>query len=327
MDLSETSIELVEDQLESLKQLQSLIGNTKLHRLNFECANLYVKLEHQNFFGSIKDRAAFYIIKEAIEGNLIKKHTSIIESTSGNFGISLANICKALHLNFIPVVDPNISKEKESQLKLLCSNIIKVDEVDETGGYLLNRIRRVKKYLEESKNAFNPNQYENPNNYMAYYHSLGEEICSSFSKLDYAFVSVSTGGTITGLSMRLKQKFKNIKIVGVDVEGSMIFSNKMKTRKISGIGASQRSKFFDKSLIDEHIILSQADIIKGCNELLLNHNLFLGASSGAAYFAAISYLRKIKKNNTNAVFIAPDSGHSYIASIYNDDWIAKNINI
>lgn len=327
MILLEENTELAEEQLQSLKRLERLIGNTKLHKLNSVPANLHVKLEHQNGFGSIKDRAAFYIIKSAIEKKIIKSDTSIIESTSGNFGISLANICKALQLNFIPVIDPNISREKETQLKLLCSSMIKVEEVDETGGYLLNRIKTVKKYIEENTNVFNPNQYENPNNYMAYYHTLGEEICTKFSKLDYAFISVSTGGTITGLSIKLKQKFKDITIVGVDVEGSMIFSNKIKTRRISGIGASQRSAFFDKSLIDDYVILSQHDIIKGCNELLLKHNLFLGASSGAAYYAAVSYLEKVRKHKANAVFIAPDAGHSYLASIYNSDWVAKNIAI
>lgn len=325
MILSGTNTELISDQLNALKQLELLIGNTKLHKLNFTSANLYVKMEWQNAFGSIKDRAALYIIKKAIEENLINEDTSVIESTSGNFGISLANICKALKLNFIPVIDPNISAEKEAQLKLLCSDIIKVKEMDETGGYLLNRIKTVKKIIAENENTFNPNQYENPNNYMAYYHTLGEEICSNFEKLDYAFISVSTGGTITGLSLKLKQKFKNIVIVGVDVEGSMIFANEKKVRKISGIGASQRSAFFDKSLIDESIILSQSNIIKGCNELLCRHNLFLGASSGAVYFAAANFLENLSKNNINAIFIAPDAGHSYLASIYNNEWITKNI--
>ena len=311
-------------QLISLKQLESSIGNTKLHKLNYSFGNLYAKLECQNIFGSVKDRAAFYIIKKAIEEGLIRDDSTVIESTSGNFGVSLANICNTIGLKFIPVIDPNITREKEAHLQLLCKDIIKVAERDETGGYLLNRIKAVEKYVSEHHNVFNPNQYENTNNYWAYYYSLGEEICNSFSKLDYAFVSVSTGGTITGLSMRLKEKFKDIVIIAVDVMGSMIFSNEPKVRKITGMGASKRSVLFNNARIDDFIVLSESEIIKGCNELLLNHNLFLGASSGAAYFAAKKTLEKLNKQDINAIFISPDAGYSYLDSIFNNEWVTKN---
>ena len=312
------------NQLIALKQLESSIGNTKLHKLNFSFGNLYTKLESQNIFGSIKDRAAYYIIKKAIDDNLIGKDSTIIESTSGNFGVSLANISNALGINFIPVIDPNISKEKEAHLKLLCPKLIKVTERDETGGYLLNRIKAVEKYVSEYPNVFNPNQYENSNNYLAYYHSLGEEICNSFSRLDYAFISVSTGGTITGVSMRLKEKFKDIVIIAVDVKGSMIFCNEPKIRKITGMGASKRSVLFNNAMIDDYVILPEPDIVKGCHDLLLRHNLFLGASSGAAFFAAKTILGKLNKPNVNAVFISPDAGYAYLDSIFNNEWLTKN---
>lgn len=327
MELVKNKTGLSEAQVASLKRLKASIGNTKLHKVNCDFGNLYAKLEYQNIFGSVKDRAAYYIMKIGIEQNLIRGYTTIIESTSGNFGISLANICNALNLKFIPVIDPNISKEKETQLKLMCSEIIKVTERDETGGYLLNRIKTIQQYMQENKNAFNPNQYENSNNYLSYYHTLGEELCNSFTKLDYAFITVSTGGTITGVSKRLKERFKDVKIIGVDVEGSMIFDNVPKIRKITGIGASKRCIHFDNAFIDDYVILSELDIIKGANELLLNHNLFLGASSGAAYVAAKKTLKKYNNNNLNAVFICPDAGYAYLESIFNNEWVTKNITI
>ena len=327
MELVKHENELSEKQIAALKRLKASIGNTKLHKVNSDYGNLYAKLEYQNIFGSVKDRAAYYIIRMGIEQNLISGNTTIIESTSGNFGISLSNICNALNLKFIPVIDPNISKEKETQLKLFCSDIIKVTERDETGGYLLNRIKTIQKYINENKNVFNPNQYENSNNYLSYYHTLGEEICNSFSRLDFAFISVSTGGTITGVSRRLKERFKDIKIIGVDVEGSMIFNNVPKVRTITGIGASKRCIHFNHAIIDDYVVLSQSDIVKGANELLLKHNLFLGASSGAAYVAAEQILKKENNKNLNAVFICPDGGYAYLESIFNKEWVTKNIEL
>lgn len=311
--------------IKSIVEIEALMGPTKLHQLNYDFGNLYTKLEYQNIFGSIKDRPAYYILKKAIENELINDDTTIIESSSGNFAIALSSICKVLGLKFIAVIDPNISKEKEKLLILNGSDFIRVTERDETGGYLLNRIKKVKEFVASNINSYTPNQYENPDNYLAYYYTLGEEICNSFSRLDYAFISVSTGGTITGLSRRLKEKFKDIIIIGVDVEGSFVFNNEPAIRQLSGIGASKRTVLFNDALIDDHIILSQSEIIQGCNQLKSEHNLFLGASSGAAYAASDKILKKINKKSINALFISPDSGHSYLDTIYDQSWVLNNI--
>lgn len=311
--------------LSKVNKIEAMTGNTELRKLDFPFGNLYTKLEYQNLFGSIKDRAACYILKKAIEENLIVDGTGVIESTSGNFGIGLSGICTELNIPFIPVIDPNICVRKEEILRRNCKDIIKVTERDETGGFLLKRIEIVKNFLKKNPNYYHPNQYENPNNYMAYYHTLGEEICKSYSRLDYAFISVSTGGTITGLSQKLKEHFKNIIIIGVDVEGSLIFDKKPQIRKITGIGAGFRSILFDKALIDDVIILSQSEIINGCYSLQKEHNLFLGASSGAAYVGAYNTLKKLNQKNINALFISPDSGKAYQDSVYNEKWVNENI--
>ena len=306
-------------------QLEPLIGNTRLHRLNYTYGNLFTKLECQNFFGSIKDRPAFHILKTAIEEHLIDENTTVIESTSGNFGIALASICHALDIRFVPVIDPNISSEKECMLRLNGCEIIKVMEKDVTGGYLLNRIKAVKDFISINENAYTTDQYGNPNNYLSYYYGLGEEIVQHFSDLDYVFISVSTGGTITGTSMRLKEHFRNIKVIAVDVEGSVIFSDRPAARKVSGMGASIRTAFFDQAIIDDYIILTQAEIVRGCHELYNDHRLFMGASSGAAYAAANRVLKKLNRQHINALFISPDAGHSYIDTIYNKTWVTENI--
>jgi N-(2-amino-2-carboxyethyl)-L-glutamate synthase len=309
----------------ALEPIEKRIGNTSLSKLNFSAANLYTKLEYENCFGSIKDRPALYILKNALLSGLINEESVVIESTSGNFGLALAGICRAIGIKFIPVIDPNISAQKERLLRWLSHDVIKVTQRDETGGYLLNRIKVVKEFLEQNANAYNPNQYENPNNYLSYYYSLGEEICDNFDKLDFAFISVSSCGTIIGLSQKLKEKFPQVKIIGVDVEGSMIFSNKPKNRKLSGLGASKQSPLIHNAMIDDAVILSEREIIEGCHELLGQHCLLAGASSGAAYAAAKRVLAKAATPGANAVFITPDSGNAYLDTVFNDEWIKQNI--
>jgi cysteine synthase A len=308
----------------SFDLIGGLIGNTDLCKLDFFC-RLYAKLEFQNLFGSIKDRPAYYILKKAIDNETINKDTIVIESTSGNFGIALAGICRSLGIRFIPVIDPNISRQKEQLLRLTSYRVIKVTEKDDTGGYLLTRIKTVKDFLSKNPNCFSPNQYENPDNYLAYYHTLGGEICSSFQRLDYVFISVSSCGTIIGLSRRLKEKFPAVKVIAVDVEGSLIFQDAPKPRVIPGMGAAMRSPLLDLAYIDKVSILSQEEIVGGCRELLEKHQLFTGPSSGAAYIAARRMLEEEADKNTVALFISPDHGLSYLDNIYSFEWQQRNI--
>jgi len=307
-----------------IKQIANWIGNTPLYKLKFEHCNLYTKLEYYNAFGSIKDRPALYILSKALKDNLIDRDTTVIESTSGNFGIALAGICKFLGIKFIPVIDPAISGQKENILRLISYDVIKVGKRDDTGGFLLTRIAAVNNFLRNNPRSYNANQYQNPNNYLSYYYTLGQEICDHFSRLDYAFICVSSGGTIIGLSQRLKERFPYIKIIAVDIEGSLIFSEKPCIRKISGLGSSMRSSLMESAIIDEVIILSHEQIIQGAYELLHEHSLFLGASSGAAYMAANLFLKKTPGRNKNAIFISPDNGSSYLDTIYSKGWLSGN---
>lgn len=301
---------------QKIDKLSKFVGNTSVYKLDFDSCNLYAKLEYNNFMGSIKDRPALYAFKEAIKNGQIDENTTIVESSSGNFAMGLAGVCKCLGLKFIAVVDPNITWEKEKHLTFLAHKIVKVQEMDTTGGYLLTRIQTVKKLIEENDNYFSINQYSNPNNYMSYYHTMGEEIINKFSRLDYLFVAVSTGGTVTGLSLKLKEKFPNLKVIAVDIEGSLAFGTKTKERSISGLGSSRKSEFLEHSKVDDFLLLSQDDIIEGCNELLADQMLFAGGSSGAVYKAAKNYLQQEKNKETQALIICPDRGHAYIDIIY-----------
>ena len=315
--------------IDELKKISSLIGNTPLRQLNHEHANLYAKIEYANLTGSIKDRAAFNVLYQAIKRGEINQDTTVVESSSGNFAIALATICSLLGLRFVPVIDPNVNKDNEKLLKYLVPEVVKVTEPDHTGGYLLTRIQTVKDLCQQNTNSYWPNQYANPDNYLSYYHTLAVELCQAFDKLEYAFIAVSSGGTITGTSRRLKEKYPNIKIIAVDVEGSVIFGNKPAKRYVSGIGASKVPVSLQNAIIDDVVMVSHADLFQGCQDLLSKQSIFGGASAGAVYAAANRYLANISNGNTtdkpNAVFICPDKGSSYLDTVFNPQWVT-NIN-
>ena len=309
---------------QKLHQLATLIGETPVVKLKHNNINLYSKLEYFNYSGSIKDRPAYNIIKKGIEEGLINKKTTIVESSSGNFAIALASICNELGLQFIAVIDPHINRGYEDLLKRLATSVVKVDQPDETNGYLLTRIQKVNEICASLPDSFWPNQYKNPNNYLSYYQSLGGEITKSFNKLDYVFISVSSGGTLTGTSLKLKESFPDIKVVAVDIEGSVIFQPVPQKRFISGIGASMVPDIIQNALIDHVIHISQSNVIKGAHELLKEQTIFAGASAGAAYFAIKQFFKNnLHKTLPNVLFICPDKGYTYLDTVYNDQWCTQ----
>lgn len=306
--------------LKELEKLAAYIGNTPLIELKNDDVNLFAKLEYNNFSGSSKDRAAYSIIYNGIKMGQITEDTTIIASSSGNLAIAIASICKRLQLKFFPVIDPNINSAYEALLNLMSHKVIKVTQRDHTGGYLLTRINVVNELHARTPNSFVADQYGDPNNYKGY-SGLGQEITDSFDQLDYIFVAVSSSGAITGISDYIKKRRPEVKIIGVDVEGSVIFNTKQVKRYISGIGASQIPPIIKNAIIDDVVIVSQMDIIKGCFDLLDEQAIFAGASSGAVYLAAKNYaISKGMIPKATSLMIFPDKGHTYLDTIYNQEW-------
>ena len=309
--------------LKQLEKLASLIGNTPLMELNNEHTHLYAKLEYNNFSGSSKDRAGYSIISNGIRSGKINPNTTVIASSSGNLAIAVASICKMLGLKFIPVIDPNINKDYETLLNLIAYKVVKVTERDHTGGFLLTRIDMVNRMHAAMPNSFVADQYGDPNNYKGYY-PLGKEILNALPVLDHVFIAVSSSGAITGISKSIKRERPDVKIIGVDVEGSVIFNQPPIKRYISGIGASQVPPIMENALIDDVVIVSQTDIIRGCFELLDEQLIFAGASSGAVYFAAKHYSAgRSFGEKPVSLLIFPDKGHAYLNTIYNKEWGAQ----
>lgn len=311
-----------------LKKLSNQIGNTPMIEIpNFyhssDKLKVFAKLESYNFLSNIKSRTAFYMIEQGIINGKINEKTTIIESSSGNLAISIGTICHYLGLEFIPIIDPNISPVYEKMLSNLSNKMVKVKERDDTGGYLKNRIKKVKELLNDLPNIYWTNQYENDDNMLAHYHGIGEEIIQYNIKFDYIFVAVSTTGTISGISKKVKEVLPDCQIIGVDVQGSMVFQKEKCKRFISGIGSSLEPKFIKNSLVDDYVVVDEYSGISECQELWLKHGLFTGGSSGCVF----SGFKKFLLNNDikgNVLLIFPDGGYPYIDTIYNSEWVKQN---
>lgn len=308
-----------------LNNILDKVGNTPLIALKKDYANInvYAKLEFYNPTGSVKDRAAFYILNSLLNRGEIDQHTTIIESSSGNFGVSLSAYTKLKGLRFICVIDKNTLPVNEMLIRLQGAEVIYITEPDEYGGYLLNRIRKINEIIESTDNIYWVNQYANPLNAQAYYNSLGNELCleAPRQQLDYIFMGVSSGGTITGVSRKVKEKFPQAQIIAVDVEGSVIFGGEARKRFIPGIGSSLRPKILDKAIIDEVIMVNEEETMDSCTELLEKNNLYVGGSSGSVYAAVKKYFGESTFSKPiNVMCVFADKGERYITTIYNDDW-------
>ena len=310
-----------------LNDILDYVGNTpmvKIQNCKSKEINLYAKLEGFNPTGSIKDRAASEVIKGLLNNGTINKDTTIIESSSGNFGIALANYCKKYGLKFICVVDPKILTTNEMIIRNTGAEIIKVHEADSAGGYLLSRIAKVKELQKEIPNSYWINQYENEFNAKAYCNTVGKEICDEID-IDYIFLGVSSGGTITGISNAVKDRYPNAKVIAVDIEGSVVFGQKSKNRSIPGIGSSMVPKILSKSHIDEVVIVNEEETIKSCKRLMKEENIFVGGSSGTVYAAVEKYFSDKQLDKVpNVVAVFADRGDRYSNTIYNDEW-CKNL--
>jgi cysteine synthase A len=297
---------------------------TPVVELNVPGARVFAKLEYLNPIGSVKDRTAYWILRRAAERGDITEHTTIVESSSGNFATALAAYAQMLGLTFVPVIDPNILPSLESFLRRMCRTVVKVDERDESGGFLKTRLRAVDALRAERAPVFWTNQYGNTDGMDVHYQLTGAEICRDLSRLDYAFIGVSSGGTIAGLSRRLKAHFPDVKIVAVDAAGSAIFGGAAKTRHIPGLGAGIVPPLLAHAVVDDIVIIPETTTARACRELLWSHGLFVGGSTGTAFAALQQYAPIMRATpGATALFLCNDRGTAYMDTVFNDEWIQR----
>src|SRR5216110_969619 len=307
-----------------LAQLRRTLRPTPHVPLAMEGVDLFAKLEYVNPVGSIKDRPALWILKRAAERGEISESTTIIESSSGNFASALAAFTRLVGLRFIPVIDPNVSGTYESFLRRTCDTVVKVEERDDTGGFLKTRLEMVQQLCATTPHAYWPNQYANPDAVDAHYHLTAGDICAEFDSLDYVFIGVSTGGTIAGLSRRLKERYRKVRIIAVDTEGSVIFGDAPRKRHIPGVGSSIVPPLVSDALIDDVVLISERDTITACRELLHAHGIFAGGSSGTAYAAVKRYAPRMKgRRPPTVLFVCADRGTPYLDTVFDPAWAAN----
>lgn len=304
-----------------IQNITDMIGNTPLLKMS-DSIEYYAKIEGNNLFGSVKDRAAKFLMEHAYSDGIIKKDTTIIESSSGNFGIALAGMCKIKGNSFICVVDPNITEFNRKIIELLGAEVILARNADKNGNYVQDRINIVRDYVRNHTNTYWTNQYENKYVWKAYY-SLGEELCNEMEKIDYLFVAVSTCGTLAGTSQKIKEKNPDCQIIAVDIVGSQIFEHSNRKRHISGIGTGLHPHNLAYAKYDNYMIIEETDAISECNKLL-SKGIVVGASSGAVAYAVQNYTGYSDNlEQKKIVGIFPDRGERYLDTIYNEEWCNK----
>ncbi len=305
------------------------VGHTPLVRLNrilsgFDFA-LYAKLEGFNPGGSAKDRPATAILKNCLATGKIDRRTVIIESSSGNMGIGLAQACRYFGLRFICVVDPKTAPQNLKMLAVYGAEINHVTEPDPaTGEFLQARLNRVQELLGSIPGSFWPNQYQTALNPQSHYQTTMHEIATELGSLDYLFVATSTCGTITGCSSYLRDHGIPAKVIAVDARGSLIFSDKKEKRSVPGIGAGIRPPLCNLDLIDRVEWVSDADCVAGCRRLVRFESVLAGGSSGGVITAVERLAPEIPAGST-VVAILADRGERYLETIYSDRWVQDNV--
>jgi N-(2-amino-2-carboxyethyl)-L-glutamate synthase len=249
----------------------------------------------------------------------------VVESSSGNFALSLASFCRELRLDFVPVIDPNINDLTERTLRRMCQRVEKVRERDRTGGFLLSRLARVGDLLRQIDDAYWTDQYSNPAGAHGHYELTGTEIITQLDRIDYLFVGVGTGATINGLSRRVTEANPKVVVVAVDVVGSAIFGATPHRRLIPGIGSSIRPPLIEGAVIDEIMTVSEVEEVVGCRRLLREHGLYAGGSTGAVYSAIDRYFAGFRGKAPTVAFLCMDRGEPYRETIYDDGWVTEHL--
>ena len=326
------------DNLSILKQ----IGNTPLIKLKQACeltgCNIYGKGEYFNPGESIKDRAALFIVEDAIKNKKIQKGGIVVEGTAGNTGIGLAIVANAYGLSLKIVIPKTQSIEKKQALRDLGAELIEVDAAPYSSpdNYIKQSKKIADKLLGSNENGVLwANQFDNTVNTESHIKTTAREIWTQTAgKIDGFVCSVGTGGTLAGVSIGLKEKNKNIKIALSDPMGSSLYShvkfNKLENSGSSiteGIGTARITKNFEKALIDNAFQVTDEEALNIIFKLKKDQNIELGGSSGINIAGAIRLAKQMGPGH-NIVTILCDPGKRYASKIYNKNFLkSKNLPI
>ncbi len=314
------------------------IGWTPLVRLGrvagHIAASLYAKLEYLNPGGSVKDRVGLYIIEQAERRGELKPGGTVVEATSGNTGVGLAIAAALKGYKTIFVMPDKMSEEKIRLLRAFGARVIitptAVAPEDPRSYYEV-----AKRLTRETPNAILANQYHNPDNPRTHELFTGPEIWEQTEgRVTDVVIGMGTGGTISGVGRYLKSKNANIRIVGVDIEGSILYEIWKyqgripegvypKTYKVEGIGEDFLPSTTDLSVVDEIVRVNDRESFLWARQLVRQEGIFAGGSSGSALAGALKYAARLPAERL-VVTLFPDSGARYLSKFYDDKWMREN---
>lgn len=300
-----------------VKSILDLVGNTPLLQAErFSSAlklktTVFAKLEYLNPTGSVKDRVAKNILLLAWDRGEIHKDSVLIEPTSGNTGIGLAAMGKALGLRVIITMPETMSVERQKLIRAYGAEVILTDGAKGMKG----AIEQAELLAKETPNAFILGQFVNPDNPGAHYLTTGPEIWEDLEQVDILIAGVGTGGTISGAGKYLKEKNPKLQIIAVEPAKSPVLTKGYSgSHGIQGIGAGFIPKTLDVSCYDRVLDVAEEDALAMAKLFMETEGISIGISSGAALFAAVCVARESQNENKNIVVILPDSGDRYLST-------------
>ncbi|MGA8260492.1 MAG: pyridoxal-phosphate dependent enzyme [Arenicellales bacterium] len=314
--------------------ISELTGHTPLVRIGAKDASikctLAAKVEAFNPGGSVKDRIGSYMIDAAEKEGKLKPGGTIIEGTSGNTGLGLALLAGARGYKCIFTIPDKMSQEKINLLKAFGAEVVvcptAVDPADARSYYSV--AARLNRQIE---NSFYPNQYFNPNNPLAHYHTTGPEIWDDTDgKVTHFVCGMGTGGTISGVGRYLKEKNPDVRIIGVDPVGSLYYQyfktgelGTPHTYKVEGVGEDLIPETIDFNVIDDVVQVTDRESFNAARRLCRTEGIFTGGSGGTAVFGARRVARDLAEDAL-VVVLLPDTGERYLSKVYNDEWMKEN---
>ncbi len=305
-------------------KITDLIGSTPLLELsktevqNQLQAKVIAKLEAFNPAGSIKDRIAFQMVKDALAAGVINYDSTIIEPTSGNTGIGLAMVGAALGIKVTIVLPATMSEERRNTIKAYGANLVITDGALGMKG----SIAKAKELQAQTPNSWIPNQFENPSNVKVHYETTGPEIWKDTDgKVDILIGGVGTGGTVSGAGRYLKEQNPQVKVIAVEPASSPVLSGgKPGPHKIQGIGPGFEAGNTKREYIDEILTVTDDDALNTGRQVARTEGIFLGISGGAAISAAIAIAKRAENAGKTIVVVVPDSGDRYLSTaLYKQD--------
>lgn len=325
------------DSLRVYGDILKTIGSTPLVQLKrigrgLPCP-LYAKIEFFNPGGSVKDRIAVNIVEEAEKSGRLKPGGTVVEATSGNTGVGLAIVCSQRGYKSVFVMPDKMSQEKIQLLRAFGGRVVitptAVAPEDPRSYY--NVARRI---VEDTPNSILANQYHNPENPISHYQTTGPEIWKqTHGQVTDVVLTMGTGGTISGVGRYLKEQNPEIRIVGVDMVGSILLETWQQGKvpedveafpyKVEGIGEDFLPGTLDLSCIDAVIRIGDKESFQWARRLVKEEGIFAGGSSGTAVAAAVRYARDLPSGRL-VVVLLPDSGSRYLSKFYDDKWMREN---